>query len=40
VIFNKFLHTYLRIFNASFPVKKFLVKSDTKPWLITGIRTS
>jgi hypothetical protein len=40
VIFNNFLNTYLRIFNASFPAKKFLVKSNTKPWLTTGIRTS
>jgi hypothetical protein len=30
----------LRIFNDSFPVKKFLVKSNTKHWLTTGIRIS
>jgi hypothetical protein len=40
VIFNNFLNTYLTIFNASFPAKNFLVKSNTKPWLTTGIRTS
>jgi hypothetical protein len=40
VIFNNFLNTYLRIFNASFPVRKFLVKANTKPWLTSGIRTS
>ncbi|GFG34228.1 hypothetical protein Cfor_09168 [Coptotermes formosanus] len=40
VTFNNFLNTYLRIFNASFPTKKFLVKSNAKPWLSPGIRTS
>jgi hypothetical protein len=40
VIFNDFLNTYLRIFKASFSVKKCLAKSNTKPWLTTGIRTS
>jgi hypothetical protein len=40
VIFNNFLNTYLRIYNPSLPAEKFLVKSNTKPWLTTGIRTS
>jgi hypothetical protein len=40
VIFNNFLNTYLRIFNASFPVKELMAKSNTKPWLTIGIRTS
>ena len=38
VIFDNFLNTYLRIFNASFPIKKFHVNADTKPWLATGIK--
>jgi hypothetical protein len=40
VIFNHFLNTYLRTFNASFSAKKFHIKANIKPWLTTGIKTS
>jgi hypothetical protein len=42
-IFNKFLDTYLRTFNASFPVIfKTFKKGSTRPnpWITSGIRTS
>jgi len=39
-IFNNFLDTFLKIFNASFPVKKTSSKQDNKKWLKMGIRTS
>jgi hypothetical protein len=38
-MFNSFLNTYLRIFYASFPLKK--INHNTKtPWITTGIKTS
>jgi len=37
--FNNFLDTFLKTFNASFPVKKAQLKRDNKNWLTTGIRT-
>ena len=40
VIFNNFLNSYLRIFNACFPTIKPHVSQKPKPWLTTGIRTS
>ena len=40
IIFNNFLNTYLRIFNASFQVVKRKEYNKPNPWLATGIRTS
>jgi hypothetical protein len=40
LIFNNFLNTYLRIFNASFPVVKRKESIKPNPWLTTGIRIS
>ena len=40
IIFNNFLNTYLRIFNASFPVVKSKESTKSNPWLTTGIRIS
>ena len=40
IIYNNFLDTFLKIFNASFPVKKTQSKQCDKKWLTTGIRTS
>jgi len=38
-IFNSFLNTYLRIFYATFPLKK--INNETKaPWITIGIKTS
>jgi len=38
-IFNSFLNTYLRIFYATFPLKK--INNGTKaPWITIGIKTS
>jgi hypothetical protein len=39
-IFNNFLHTYLRIFHSSFPLKKVHHKSCKKAWLTPGIKIS
>ena len=39
IIYNNFLDTFLKIFNASFPVKKTQSKQRDKKWLTTGIRT-
>ena len=39
-IFNDFLNTYLRIFDSSFPLKKFRHTSCNKAWLIFGIKIS
>jgi hypothetical protein len=39
-IFNTFLNTYLRIFNASFPVVKSKESTKSNRWLTTGIRIS
>jgi len=37
--FNSFLNTYLRIFYATFPLKK--INNETKaPWITVGIKTS
>jgi hypothetical protein len=38
IIFNNFLNTYLRIFYASFPIKKIKESHKPKPWLTYGIR--
>jgi len=40
VIFNNFLNTYLRIFNASFPIVKSKGSTKSNPWITTGIRIS
>jgi hypothetical protein len=40
VLFNNFLNTYLRIFYATFPIHKSLVKDTSKGWLTKGILTS
>jgi len=40
IIFNNFLNSYLRIFNACFPTIKPHISIKPKPWLSTGIRTS
>jgi hypothetical protein len=40
IIFNKLLNTFLRNFNASFPVVKRKKHAKSNPWLTTGIRTS
>jgi hypothetical protein len=40
VLFNNFLNTHLRIFYASFPMHKPLVKDTSKRWLTKGILTS
>jgi hypothetical protein len=38
-IFNCFLNTYLRLFYATFPLKK--INNETKaPWIMIGIKTS
>jgi hypothetical protein len=39
-MFNNFLNTYLRIFNNSFPCKKFILSHTNQPWLTTGIKVS
>jgi hypothetical protein len=39
-IFNSFLNTYLRLFNHSFPIKKFYHKHNNKVWLTVSIRIS
>jgi hypothetical protein len=39
-LFNNFLNTYLKIFNACFPIKKKQHHKTFKPWLTIGIRTS
>jgi hypothetical protein len=38
--FNNFLNTYLRIFNASFSLRKIYTTHNNKPWITTGITTS
>ena len=38
--FNNFLDTFLKTFNASFPIKKTQLKRNNKNWLTTGIKTS
>ena len=40
VIFNNFLNTYLRTFNASFPIVKSKGFTKSNPWITTGIRIS
>ena len=40
LIFNNFLNTYLRLFYASFPIKKSHNFHKSKPWLTRGIRIS
>jgi len=40
IIFNNFLNTYLRIFNASFIINKSQNFYKSKPWLTNGIRIS
>ena len=39
-IYNNFLGTFLKIFNASFPVKRTQSKQCDNNWITTGIRTS
>jgi hypothetical protein len=39
-MFNNFINTYLRIFNNSFPCKKFILSHRNQPWLTTGIKVS
>ena len=39
-IFNKFLNTYLRIFNTSFPYTVVNNAYNNKPWLTSGIKIS
>jgi hypothetical protein len=41
-IFNSYLHTYLRIFYSSFPLKKIQTgsKTNAKNWITSGIRIS
>jgi hypothetical protein len=39
-IFNKLLNTYLRIFNASFPIVKSKETTKSNRWLTTGIKIS
>jgi hypothetical protein len=38
--FNKFLNEYLRIFNHSFPFKKYYNKHINRGWLTKGIKIS
>ena len=40
IMYNNFLDTFLKLFNASFPVKKTQSKQCDKKWITTGIRTS
>jgi len=37
ILFNNFLNTYLKIFNACFPTRKKKGHKISKPWLTTGI---
>jgi hypothetical protein len=39
-VFNKFLNTYLRIFNPCFLLHKIYSTHNNKPWITTGITTS
>ena len=39
-ISNIFSDTYIKIFQTCFPLKRKLIPSDCKPWLMQGIRTS
>ena len=40
IIYNNFLDTFLKMFNASFPPHKTLLTRNNKPWLTSGIKTS
>jgi hypothetical protein len=40
IIFNNFLNTLLRTFNASFLKKRTKLRQNTKAWLTAGIKTS
>ena len=40
ITYNNFLHTYHRIFYASFPMGKVKISRSTKPWITKGIKTS
>ena len=39
-VFINFLNTYIRIFNASFPLQKTYNTHFNKPWITPGIKTS
>jgi hypothetical protein len=38
--FNSFLHTFLNIFEASFPVKYKSIQRNKNGWITEGIKTS
>ena len=41
MMFNSFLDTYIKIANASFPLKRVsITKTNTKNWITSGILTS
>jgi len=40
LIFNNFLNTYLRIYNASFPISKREEYIKSNPWITPGIKIS
>lgn len=39
-ICNSFLHTYLRVFYSSFPLRKLITRTNSNAWITAGIRTT
>ena len=40
ISFNNFLNVYLKVFNRSFPFKKYYKKHANQGWVTKGIKTS
>jgi hypothetical protein len=40
LMFNSFINTYIRIFNQSFPYKKYTSKLTNQKWITNGIKVS